>query len=838
MSDFTVHLLDVGAFNYGDSILCRFGGTTVLIDGGTPRSGTASQSVVLGEDVQHSPIQDQARKILGQTGSTLKVDLLVVTHCHSDHMGCLPDLVQAGKLSCDWALVADPQLGYGITSDSDEPPVPEQMSGRDKLWLALREEPLFDASDEQIAMFIADSAEEYGKYVAFVNHLNGALGDRCVVYRGPAETDSPGLAALLAQFSDTGLHIYGPSFDLLAGCAERLVGRSEDVMPDEVGDSTGELVEAYRTAVQAFRNQDAEDGEDGAAVNCQSLVMRVGPAGQQVLLTGDMQFASPAVGSVATPLVKTLLTTVNADAPFAAVKLSHHGASNGQNKTILTKWGAPLLAISTGSKSTKHPTEPVLVALEQIESSGVTWGRVDMNGRCTFTSTQSTMALSVERGSVNDKTRPSARSGDAVVETGLPGPPEAPRFSVTQRETTDLVEVHVTVPHRKTKVTVTIQVEPDDAGPFGEAIAARRQRADAPQRRLGDGRQLPRLVFATDPDRLARLIGAAAVQQVSASLQGGPHVFVTGRGDELLARVRTAIKSDTAIKGVVLLGGYGVVPSQIISTLPAELADLRIPDRDRLQVWSDDGYGDRDGDGVPELPVSRVPDGRSAEFLLGALKAAPQRTAGERSGIRNIRRPFANGVYGLLPGRRPLFTSAPTPPDVPPFPLAGDVLYLMLHGMSSDTSVFTGEDDDGGYPVALSVDDVPTPCPPVVLTGCCYGALIVDTRARDAQPGSSVGDIPVRDSIALTCLQRGANAFIGCTGVHYSPTQGTLTYFGEPMHRRFVQHVLSGKTPSEALWSAKVDYAAGIPHRPGARPEEIAYEHKILRQFTCLGLGW
>ena len=178
----------------------------------------------------------------------------------------------------------------------------------------------------------------------------------------------------------------------------------------------------------------------------------------------------------------------------------------------------------------------------------------------------------------------------------------------------------------------------------GSTSQARRQRVDAPQRRLGDGRQMPRLVFATDPALLSQLIGAAAVQQISASLQGGPHVFVTGRGDELLARVRTAIKSDTAIKGVVLLGGYGVVPSQIISTLPAELADLRIPDRDRLQVWSDDGYGDRDGDGVPELPVSRVPDGRSAEFLLGALKAAPQRTAGERSGIRNIRRPFANGV--------------------------------------------------------------------------------------------------------------------------------------------------------------------------------------------------
>ena len=63
MSDFTVDLLDVGAFNYGDSILCRFGDVSILIDGGILRSGAASESVVLGEDVRHRPIQDQARDL-------------------------------------------------------------------------------------------------------------------------------------------------------------------------------------------------------------------------------------------------------------------------------------------------------------------------------------------------------------------------------------------------------------------------------------------------------------------------------------------------------------------------------------------------------------------------------------------------------------------------------------------------------------------------------------------------------------------------------------------------------------------------------------------------------
>jgi hypothetical protein len=93
-------------------------------------------------------------------------------------------------------------------------------------------------------------------------------------------------------------------------------------------------------------------------------------------------------------------------------------------------------------------------------------------------------------------------------------------------------------------------------------------------------------------------------------------------------------------------------------------------------------------------------------------------------------------------------------------------------------------------------------------------------------------------AIALTYLSRGANAFVGCTGVHYSPTKGNLDYFGEPMHRYFMRELVAGSAPSRALFTAKHAYGGGIPHRNGARPEEIAYEHKILRQFTCLGFGW
>ena len=64
-----------------------------------------------------------------------------------------------------------------------------------------------------------------------------------------------------------------------------------------------------------------------------------------------------------------------------------------------------------------------------------------------------------------------------------------------------------------------------------------------------------------------------------------------------------------------------------------------------------------------------------------------------------------------------------------------------------------------------------------------------------------------------------------------------FTYYGAPMHTAFWQHYSSGKSASQALFNAKIDYLAGMPHgRTGAT--QLAIEFKILRQYTCLGLGW
>ena len=59
------------------------------------------------------------------------------------------------------------------------------------------------------------------------------------------------------------------------------------------------------------------------------------------------------------------------------------------------------------------------------------------------------------------------------------------------------------------------------------------------------------------------------------------------------------------------------------------------------------------------------------------------------------------------------------------------------------------------------------------------------------------------------------------------------------MHHAFWKYLLAGRPPAEALFEAKRDYVAGIPHSGDDTDNYArAVEAKILFQFTCLGVGW
>ncbi|MCB9386122.1 MAG: hypothetical protein H6509_16040 [Bryobacterales bacterium] len=448
-----IHVLDPGAVKYGDCILCNVGGKWILVDAAQSSSDRPSTSTVLGEQVAHRPLQEQIASIVGG----MHVDLLILTHCHSDHLGCLPELIADHGLTFDWALTADRKLGFGLAADDDLPP-PDAMSDAQKLALALREEPLLDASDGEILAFIADAAGEYERYRELDQTLADRLGTQHVIYRGPTEAESPGLDALLAAFADSALRVLGPSQEQLLFCAASLAADAAGV-PDAVADADGDLVAAYRALTRvplADVEADDVDGRNGAAVNSQSIVFALGADNKNFLFTGDMQFARSSLGSDVNEEITELLHQISNSGPFYFAKLSHHGATNGQNEDLMRSWGARRMVISTGSRSGQHPTSATLKALENLRPT-FQWARTDINGICSYElSDAGRSKLTVERNALNDTTLPSDRAdGPAPLEAAAPA--VAARV---ERTSEDEVEVVVRLPYRRGRVTVTVEVEP------------------------------------------------------------------------------------------------------------------------------------------------------------------------------------------------------------------------------------------------------------------------------------------------------------------------------------------------------------------------------------------
>jgi hypothetical protein len=137
---------------------------------------------------------------------------------------------------------------------------------------------------------------------------------------------------------------------------------------------------------------------------------------------------------------------------------------------------------------------------------------------------------------------------------------------------------------------------------------------------------------------------------------------------------------------------------------------------------------------------------------------------------------------------------------------------------------------------AFPSDCVPDTCGGVVLAGCCWGALTVDQTAAKYR-GGPLKQRTVKNSIALRILAAGAVAFVGSTGIHYSPDD-TASFAGGPMHLAFWSHLIGGnEPPAQALFNARIEYLRGMPHGQ-TELIDLATERKILQEFTCLGLGW
>ncbi len=832
-----IDLLDMGKVKYGDCVLVRHDDRSILIDGGHP-GDAASIRLQLRKLFEHAP--------------PFTVDLLVVTHCHSDHIGCLPALIGAGDLTVKAALVADERLGWGRDAQGRGPADAVGLHPSQRaLVAALQEEDYSDLPQDELEEFLAEDVTLEEKYIEMLEQLADHGTTVVRLGRSPASA----VEDIETAFDDFGLKVLGPTNDQLLLCAQAITDGTDAIIAamaqhDVAADAdAGSMAGVYRLLARRMADA-AEFAADqpgvGAAKNGQSIVLKLQAGGWSALLGGDMQLAKPEVPDLA-PLMNALRQSIADAGPYDFIKLNHHSSYNAVDDALLTDWSATkLFAHSGGRNDPGHPEEGVLQLLEERRDR-LTFARTDRNGAITVQKS-GTVKMTKSKGRINDFTvnasrdEPESRPATAEVHS-LPAAGGA--VIVPRADDGGTVEVVTRMPQGVTGVTLTIRVEPSETRVQPESDIA----AESRLLRLGGDRPLPKLLFVTSRAGLETNIGRLETAQVFQSLAKAPSIRVV----DLPPTVKTAEHAADIVRpklredkfaGVVLLGGFDVVPAHRLDVLDATLrkrvedAGFDGQDADDFIVWSDELYGDLDGDFIPELPVSRIPDGRRSDIVFGALQArrfAPS----ARFGVRNVHRPFATTVFPGLPGNGgQLEVSERFAPENVLAQGAGGAVYFMLHGSARDATRFWGETQGGAAYEAYAIENVPKAAAgTVVFTGCCWGALAMTPPASKASPGTPLRPRGPETSVAIAYLQAGALAFVGCTGSHYSPVKPPYNYFGKPMHDAFWATLAQGKGPAEALFTAKKEFARRMPHGC-TDPFSQAVEVKILRQYTCLGLGW
>lgn len=736
-----LHFLDVGTTKYGDCILIRHGEKRILIDGAHPG------------DVDL--IAGQLDTLLGGTRPH-QMDLLVLTHCHLDHIGCLPKLVSDGIITAIKAYIADIALGWG-THQPDA--LPEAVDARAAGVLALlREEHATSLKPAELDAAIADALGLRGKLQHMMDDLVAA-GTEIIPCTGDEDR-----GAITAEFAEIGLTILGPTKAHLRLCADQIAREQRDAL-ELLNDArrTDSRASNYELLQRVASRRFGQDGplladgfKEGYALNCQSIILCLEFGGKKMLLAGDMQFAEPDVDGIEAEMA-ALRATVQAHGPYDLVKTCHHTSHNGWDEALgdelLPNGRNVYLVHSGGLNDPSHPARQVLKELRTLRTAranDLTYLRTDRNGQISFTiAADGSMEYTKAKGRVNNF-QPNRADETIVPVMSQPVSAVQPQFAASG----EFVEIITRIPNRKMRVTVTVDVDPAGVTSIqtgGESGF----HPDPPIRfSLPADRQLPPLLFVTDEVGLGRKIGATNARAAIAGIQAGGQMVLNERFGGRTAMQAAAIVRQhlqNGVQGVVLLGGADVVPSVRLDVLGPDLRpQLQDPesDPDDFIVWNDEIYGDRDNDELPELPVSRIADGGSAQLVSSALSAAAH-TGQARFGIRNVRRPFANAVFRALPGNQAILVSEPThTSQIRPRDVQSDIAYFMLHGDDSDTRRFWGE-APGGPLEAFSVEQVPANFRGVVFTGCCWGALTTTRRALHFSPGQAVDCRAVNDSIAL-----------------------------------------------------------------------------------------
>jgi beta-lactamase superfamily II metal-dependent hydrolase len=447
---FKVHLLDLGTGNshkYGDCLLCEFDEVSVLIDGGHSNDAEI--------------ILPQLRRLLDQSGA-VHVSLIIVTHPHDDHIGCLPHLVAQGDLTADFALVADPQHRWGNPGDSDSRFA--LRNGRMRgVAEALHEHDRSDMPDDELTSFIDNLGNLETRYRMMIRRL-GELGT--VVRLGNAD-DEEAMARLLTTFEGVGLKVIGPTAEHLAECG-RLVQEDTDAAFEELDqffalDAPVDVANIYRSLV-ASPTDDVP--RNRGAINLQSIVASFRFGGQRVIFGGDMQFSDPQVDSqLLIDGVAQMRADISADAPYAFVKLCHHGSDNAFSAEILEEYGeSALYGISLGNARGHHPHPDILELLDENRER-IDWVRSDRNGLVTITFGPHEPVITLTRGTVDDPTTNTFDDMDSFEDSASVAVSGGRGFAnaspgVSVQSSGPASEIYARLPPNATRFTISVELAP------------------------------------------------------------------------------------------------------------------------------------------------------------------------------------------------------------------------------------------------------------------------------------------------------------------------------------------------------------------------------------------
>jgi hypothetical protein len=372
-----------------------------------------------------------------------------------------------------------------------------------------------------------------------------------------------------------------------------------------------------------------------------------------------------------------------------------------------------------------------------------------------------------------------------------------------------------------------------------------------------------KLLFITNLEQLQTRFGAGCVKKINTLIH--PHELydlqmrdLHNIGEYNWAKYSKDLRQN-GIQGIIILGGYSIVPALRIDTLNNQQTAFRYNDRkDDFSVWNDDCYGNLDWNQqvfsyqpeihpwFPDLPVSRIPDCDDCTFLINALLNV-YTNHDSLGAIFCQTRPHVESIIHSVFAHPTTwkFQSAPKKAiDLTDYIEMGLIkqqrLYVQLHGEDTDGRTQWGENiryaplEMLEIAHAISIINKGS----VVLSGSCWAALIVHELANH---GVHVTPKGINDLIALKFLEQGASAFVGSTGSHTSPgsTDDWKVFgFGAAMQWYFWQFIKANLSPARALHAAKIRYRMLINQHPNPDLHQAALAQKILWEYTCLGLGW